>query len=120
MKYLKTYEKKIQLNPQVGDYVICNEDEEEYKSSYNTPDILYSDNLCTNFINSNIGKCIFINTNVGGAYYYIQYENIPTEIKDYFKMLHENTRRMMRNEIIYFSSNKEDLEPYINAIKYNI
>ena len=112
MKYLKPYK---QPKPQLGDYVICEE-------SIGLTD---SDQLCTKFTKSNIGQCIFINQFVE---YYIQYQNVPKELKIYFcngkeKIFKEkkpNTRKMYKEEIIYWSPNKEDVEIYINTIKYNL
>ena len=107
MKYIKKYE-SINNEPQIGDYVICKEEEE-------TPG--FTDII--NWTSVNIGKCVRIDQHKYP--YLIQYENIPNNIKNNF--LHRNVpncRMMRKYEIIHWSPNKEDLEIYTNAIKYNL
>jgi len=103
MKHLKYFENIEE--PQVGDYVICEE------LSNLTPDIC-------NFISSNIGIIEYTKNDDGETSYYIKYENVPEDI--FFLTLRNNKRDMSREEIIHFSKNKEDLEYIINANKYNL
>ena len=103
MKYIKKYE-YLQDDPQVGDYVICNE-----------IGGMDRNNKLDNFIKSNIGQIINIDFD-DSIPYDIEYK-IPIEYDEHFV---SNCRIMYRDEIIHFSPNKEDLEPYINAIKYNL
>ena len=104
MKYLKTYEKINE--PQVGDYVICDE------KMYDKVNI---------FLNNNVGQLISRDPDEYGFKdeydYIVKYENVPLDIKDYFL---SNVRSFGREEIIEFSSNKEDLEAILDANKYNI
>ena len=113
--YLKTYE-NFKKEPEAGDYVICNENNN------------LSSNIC-NFISNNIGKIVYyINNdefkkyNVQKDYrYIIEYDNIPANIQTYFSYtVAEDCRRMSRDEIIYWSKNREDLEAIIDAKKYNL
>jgi hypothetical protein len=106
MKHIKYFENVYE--PQVGDYVIC---EEEYSV----------DDAVDSFIKNTIG--IIIDIKYDKKYpYIVAYENIPDAIrKDYFTLEDfKRTRQMMREEIIHFSKNKEDLEYYIQANKYNL
>jgi len=118
MRYLRTYE-HLNDTPTVGDYVICDENN-------NVND---NDRIFNYFLSNNLGKCI----NIVGSEYIIEYDNIPSKIKHYFhvwkgyrskdkryKAVTTNCRKMNRNEIIYFSNNKEDCEAYLTAKKYNI
>ena len=135
MKHLKLYEnttKNKHNQPQVDDYVICEE-------------ILGDNikNIKNNFININIGKIL---TNNDNQNYDVIYENIPKNLLTYFtqisdltidaafisssnntqygrffkNLMSQYTRNMLRDEIIHFSPNKEDLLPYLYANKYNI
>ena len=129
MKYIKIYE-EIKIEPQVGDYVICVD-----KSDIN----LQRKKMFVEYLKIHIGK--IIKTNKSNEIL-VQYDPIPTEyeILDYafyttlssivkgFKYNTINTEggqytniaTFGKEEIIHFSPNKEDLEPYINANKYNL
>ena len=60
------------------------------------------------------------------GYYYIKYENIPTNIKDnYFNFENvpencEDCRFMYRPEILIYSPDKENIEQYILNNKFNL
>jgi len=124
MKYIKTYENKNR-EPQIGDYVIC--EENIYQ---NIPDREKLDYILENFLNENVGKCINIITYLNDDIYIIEYDNIPLALYDYFKFKKNGTadikfemskcRGMNRKEIIHFSPDKEDLEIMIAAKKYNL
>ena len=110
MKHLKTFENI--KKPQVGDYVLCYEDAKDHNLK--------------EFINNNIGKISIIRDK--GSYiecnYTIEYENIPSIISNRFtnfkKGDKKNERNMREEEIIFFSKNKEDVELYMQANKYNL
>jgi len=102
MKYLKTYE-AIKDKPQIGDYALC-----KPESGIIVYDII---NKLHNFIDNNIGK------NYKNTFYNIRYNNIPEELKNFF---YENTKYFHENDILQFSSNKEELEAYIQSKKYNL
>jgi len=119
MKYLKTYEQNIE--PQVGDYVIC-EDHLYIRRSGRSIEFL-------DFLLNNVGKIIGKNDdeyNFSSQYkYVIEYENIPQNIESCFdenrKNLNKrNVRAMKNSEILFFSPNKKDAETYIEANKYNL
>ena len=99
MKYIKTFESK--LTPQIGDYVIC-------KDEYNT--------VIQDFISNSIG--IIIPGETGRKYYTVKYENIPRSIRTYFRI--DGDRSFGKNDIVYHSKNKEDLEHFVQANKYNL
>ena len=105
MKYIKTFEGLNNKEPKIGDYVICTTEDQT------APGL-------KEFSEHTIGKCIkneiFVVT--------IQYDYVPSEI------LYTNfdstgklpTRWMTKDDILYFSPNKEDLEIYIDSDKYNL
>jgi len=125
MKHIKQYEiinqyknKKTQNEPKFGDYVICDEDYEDFNSKF------HDDNFkkVIQIIRNNIGQCIKRELDM----YYIKYDNDilnnTENLTSYFS--HDgsglNIRRMNKFEIIYWSNNKKDLEPIIQANKYNL
>ena len=113
MKYLKTYESQtlteysiIEDEPQKGDYVICRDSREGI----------------WDFTDNNIGQIIDLNNNdydyVDRYKYIVEYENVPKQLRnEYF---HESQTAMAREEIIFYSSNKEDCEAFIATKKYNL
>lgn len=117
MRYIKTYENINE--PQVGDYVI----------GYS----LYFSDKTNNFLKNNIGKIIDSENNAyNNPEYRVQYEDVPDNVVDsvdfYTFVPYEGNRfakrvyfvKLVKSEINHFSKNKEDLEPYINANKYNL
>ena len=113
MKYIKVFRE-----PKVGDYVACEEN------------LLFSseDDLSNhNFISNNIGRITKIEEE--GPYrdsykdkvyiaYIVEYDNVPKDKKYnilYFKNLFFSLR-----EIKFWSKNKEDVEEYLTAKKYNL
>lgn len=109
MKHLKSYEmlKDENTPPVIGDYVIV-------KS------VNYS---IVNFTDINIGQIINIkkdehNRTLIGT----KYENIPPDIIEFF--YEEDGFGCIRyfgiNQIIYLSSNREDLELILKSSKYNL
>jgi len=111
MKHIKEFESLDDNDPVVGDYVICNEAD--------------SDKDITAFISSNIGQIIKIkiSDNLNKFLYFINYDNIPYNLRFRFTDF-ENTNKKMRGmfieEIKYWSKNKEDLEVKLQANKYNL
>jgi len=106
-KLSKTHEQHA-TDPQIGDYVICEE------------------NLMTNATNrkricisNNIGNIIDYNPTINSDYkYMVYYENAPEDL--FWFNGKDKVRQMSRKEIIYYSKNKEDLEIYLDANKYNL
>ena len=92
---------------QEGDWVICT------VRNYNS----ISAELI-NFLNTNIGKYME-NDHTNFRPYVIKYENVP-QILNIGKFNGNMTRYVDKNEIIHFSPNKEDLQIYIDANKYNL
>jgi hypothetical protein len=126
MKYLKLFEdNKGYKRPKIGDYVICT----DYTKI--EPD----EKL---FIENNIGQIISID--IAENPYKVKFKNIPKEYKtgristgnikvlsglpyNTFispSFLENNCRYFNSKEILYFSSNKEDLKIIISAKKYNL
>jgi len=111
MKYIKTY--KSIKEPQVGDYVLF----------YLNPKI-GNEELRT-FFNANIAQVIKIDKIENYPYQEpnptisILYEYVPPGIIDQFDRKNFNIS-LPKNAIVACSKNKEDLEPYIIANKYNI
>lgn len=113
MKHIKSYENINDDNPQIGDYVIC----EEQNAMIN-----YS--KLNNFFKNNPGKIKNI-TDHDINNYVIEFYNVPKDLYiSYFDIVQgeENlyTRPMSRNELIVFSKNIKDLEFKLSAKKYNL
>ena len=88
--------------PKVGDYVICEES--------------VSGEVVKEFISNNIG--IFSKSIHDETFKYsIEYENIPDNIYGAFT---NKCRRMSRQEIKYWSKDKEELEILLVTNKYNL
>lgn len=118
MKYIKLYENVPTLpnkHPDEGDYVICKGI--GYSMKYDT-------NL-KDFIDTHIGQIIGISINtdpVDGVDYYsleIEYDEneIPENLKPRFRF---NTLDFTYNDILDWSSHKEELEIRVAAKKYNL
>lgn len=116
MKHLKTFEIVYPIvtkyytenkEPEIGDYVICEDGFNEAKE----------------FLQNNIGQYINIDEFPVHAYchYLIKYENVPHNLQMYFNYNEIIGVRPMRlTEIKHFSSNKEELEALLAQNKYNL
>ena len=109
MKHIKKYEhtiedEHIQL-PQIGDYVICTDKH-----------IASIDKNFDEFLKNNIGKIIKTPSH-NKTSYDVKYRLIPNNVIIYFT---NNIRSFYPKEILHHSPNKEDLELYVQANKYNI
>jgi len=96
MKYIKTFENSTNL-PKIGDYVIVNP--------------IYFGMWAINIVRSSIGQIVnieFVNEYSKELKYTVAYG------LEYKGIL------VYQQEIIAFSKNKEELEPYIIANKYNL
>ena len=107
MKHLKTYE-SIEKEPQIGDFIIC----KEYSLKKEISD----------FISTNIGKIISDRSLIHD--YTIKYQNVPKDLKPYFSyhssIFGPNCRGIDKENILFFSPDKETIETYLQANKYNI
>jgi len=104
-KSYETIEDTIEdKSPQLEDYVICKDNEETHLNE---------------FLNNNIGV---IKDIVEETYPFdVQYENIPKNLSAHFGFGGvKNDRVMSREEILYFSDDKEKLEQIILNNKYNL
>ena len=70
-----------------------------------------------NFVKNNIGKLIkkLSDADYPDYPYVIQFENIPEYLQGSFSFHEDDSRSFTREEIIDFSSNKEELEYIIQA-----
>ena len=114
MKYIKTFESSNKLL-ELGTYVICDEETSNIELK--------------NFLKNNIGviKYYFdgINEDLPYMVYYKNLKNLKKSsigIIDRFneEIKFPDCRAMREKEIIHHSKNKEDLEPFILANKFNI
>lgn len=120
MKYIKTYETIIEPEfgdePEVGDYVICEE-----VLGNNFSDLM-------NYLSTHIGKFIrYAEANdLTDRYeypYLIEYKNVYKKIAENFRnggRKGETCRAMNLSEIKHWSKNKEELESILVAKKYNL
>jgi hypothetical protein len=104
MKYIRLFEERIIGNPKVGDWVIC-------KSS-NDRDIELNQFLATN-----IGEVIMEDPPEWD--YEILYKDAPDWIVD-IAHIYDKSIGFDREEILYWSKNKEELEYIVSANKYNL
>lgn len=105
MKYLKTY--KDLSKPQIGDYVIL------------TSKITEDEELM-DFLSKNIGKYIRNDYQVDSLPYLIKFTGKMSPKLSGTRFNGKNYRRVSREDIIFFSPNKEDCETYLTAKKYNL
>jgi len=107
MKHIKKYKNINIEEPVYNDWVICAE-------------VLNTDKDLDNFISNNIGKIVDIKYiyDINDDQYTIKYDDVPYTLEYRFTKL--NTRLMYKNEIKYWSKNKEDLEIILQANKYNL
>lgn len=109
MKHLKSFENNTQIDPEIGDYVIC----------YEEIDSRIDDDGLAHFLSNNIGKIVRINS-LPSIRYSVEYENIPTKLDTWFHDIKLNCREMRESEIIHWTKNKKELETIITANKYNL
>lgn len=79
-----------------------------------TTSIVYEIKQIHIFLNNNIGKVIDYDNDL----LIVLYKNIPEFLKGFFRG--NNTRRILIEDVEYFSNNKEDVEAYLNTKKFNI
>jgi hypothetical protein len=119
MKYIKLFE-DIDNNLhdlQVGDYVIC------YCSD---PDRDFDADSINSFLSNSIGLVFEPSSNYEESFlkkqgyfkYPVKYDNVPDDMLNYFNS--SDYRYMYFKEILHWSSNREDLEIYLDINKYNI
>ena len=119
MKYLKLFEELKNIPrpagwelPQVDDYIICREDT-------STKDDI------KDFIHNNVGQIVSKEPTdaLYISYLYVTYDNIPQEFKVrgiFAQKNYQYVRLFSKEEIVFFSSNKEDCEVYLAMNKYNL
>jgi hypothetical protein len=113
MKYLKTFEKKMN-NAKIGDYVICHiieTDPEEKK---------YTDE----FLNNNIGILKHIDTGISQGWY-VKFDKIPYDRSfnnELCKSFDFKTKiaAFYDDEIIYWGKSEEEVKMLRNMKKYNL
>jgi len=103
--------------PEIGDYVLC----KNWTPSFSRPkEFIETDNEINRFLNNNIGKIVkvrIINVDHNLKAYYIEYENIPDSIKKYFD---HNEYMLDKENILFYSKNKESVIIQIQANKFGI
>ena len=111
MKYIKTYETLNEGTPEIGDYVIIRM-------------WTHLNGELMNFINNNIGQIAY-KSSLGNELT-IKYDNVPGKLQTHFvfpgslskdKRL---SRTFHKNEILYFSKDKTELEFELKVSKYNL
>ena len=104
MKYLKTYEEVNIGQPEVDDYVLVDSDDIHYQK----------------YSNKYIGKITDIEINTANNkrdIFYVLFNNSAPYVKSNVTRTREI---FFRYEIKYWSKNKEELEPILQANKYNL
>jgi hypothetical protein len=77
------------------------------------------------FLNNNIGRIAYKTPFTYEDEYSVDYEYIPNELKGKFNSYKYGGKThywfsIMKDDIVHFSENKEDLEFYFNLKKYNL
>ena len=109
----KIFESLNQGEPKIGDWVIC-------ELMQNISEIIPDNETLDTFISSNIGRIVRYENLSDCHSYYVRYKTkIPYNIKkwfdvDIFKF------DFAREEIKYWSKNKNELELIVAAKKYNL
>jgi len=94
--------------PEVGDYVYGEYDDQGFDEDFE------------NFIKSNFGQIIEIKRKLD-TIYSVKYENVPDNIQNmFFKLYDDYYTGFEKNDIKFFSPNKEDIEAYLQVMKYNL
>ena len=120
---IKRFNENSQETPEVGDYVLVKIDVSNSSLSYK--------NELMDYINNTIGQICKIRNQLGDIV--IVYDNIPNEIKSWFKYSYEYnynsenfvgygsyTRAIDKNKIVAFGKTIEEVELKISAKKYNL
>ena len=116
MKHLKHFESITEKEPQLYDYVVCN-------------DKFFTDKEILNFIANNVGQIVKLNypdaiDKIKNTTYEIRYKNVPQKHKDAFDFNVEdhNTGDVLehRNEIIFFSPHKKEAKQFLLNSKFNL
>ena len=115
MKHIKIYEEINKKKPEIGDFVICEEDEK-----------MCDDITVKSFLSENIGRIVRyrdISDIFNSEFtYVVKYKNVPENKKDFF-VASPNIgycRSMSETEIKFWSKNKKEVEAYLAGNKYNI
>lgn len=105
--------------PKLNDYVICDEDQIGLNSDkhFRLLELI-------NILKNKIGKIVDIDNSA----YIVQYENIPKDMRKEFFVINKKNqlkcRRIFREEIIFWSKSKKELEANIEILrkskKYNV
>lgn len=110
MKHIKTFENITEDSKyNIGDYVLI-----DFRN------MITESPAFVNFVENNIGKVI----DIDGVLIKVQYDNIPDV--SHFKNdsdrnpFNNNYVKLHESWIKYASNNKEDIEAYLNANKYNL
>lgn len=106
MKHLKTFEKykePSEKDPKIGDYVICNDTDE---------DLSY-------FLENNIGQIVDDISSDLATFrtYIVKYNKIPRKLS---KLCFNGKLTKWDHEILYHNKNKEKLEELLITKKYNL
>ena len=105
-------DKKNKLNnskPQIGDYVICDSNLWKF-----------------DFFDTHIGKIVVPPSGYSGGnpnLLYVKYDNIPVEVYNEYittVMKNRSTICFYIDQIKYWSKDKEDLIPFLNAKKFGL
>lgn len=121
MRYIMNYNKVCESieseikKPVKGDFVICTVT--NFANDYSLSRIF------TDFINSNVGKVVGIDYMGKELNYFIRYENIPIELRNWFNSNPSEPSsgfRRFEDNILYFSSDREDCEIFLATNKYNL
>jgi hypothetical protein len=121
MKMYDEPEPEVSLTkPEEGDYVIVTEND-------------HRNAKLNNFLKNNIGQIVKIEKDgeLDSVSYYIQFQKVPEDLQYFFEygsssffvitgIKIKNTRIFVKNEILFYSKNREDCEIFLTAKRYNL
>jgi len=110
MKIIRFNESLNEGNPEIGDYVICNDNHDSTINDFSDID---------NFMMSSIGMYVKNDYDKYPTHpYAIRFYDIPHNLHIFFNS--DNTVRMKRTEIKYWTQDKKELELILKSNKFNI
>jgi len=115
MKYIKTYEELDNVEPEVGDYVVCDLSDNDY-----------IEKELNDFISNNIGIIKNIDNRPSSVFnkYQIRYKNVPDKLYNLFgpsdKYNSNDLRYVSIHYIKFYSKSREECITYLDSKNYNI
>ena len=101
--------------PKVGDWIVCQPEDISFWINEEDLNRIFSENM-GRIVSDNKGS------DNHGQYYDVKYSNLPLNDQNLYNdfAIIDSTFSITKNEIKYWSKNKEELETIIQSNKYNL